>query len=71
MRQLNPKVEQASGEYDRLKAKGYEPGIDHVARLFRIKPNALRNYRANYISRRFNEKNPENNTSGADRGNQP
>jgi hypothetical protein len=52
MRQINPKVELASGEYDLRKRKGLEPGIAPVARLFGIQRRKLDNYRANYISRK-------------------
>jgi len=53
MRQPNPKVELASGEYDRrtLAIRG-KASIVCIAKLFRITPRQLANYRANYISRR-------------------
>jgi hypothetical protein len=53
MRQPNPKVELASGEYDRRRTNGIrEPGIAHIERLFKLRPRQLRNYRANYLSRK-------------------
>jgi hypothetical protein len=53
MKQINPKVELASGEYDRLLGMpGWKPTIRIVARRCRISERALRNYRANYISRK-------------------
>jgi hypothetical protein len=51
VKQPNQKIELASGEYDRRKRKGFEPGIAPVARLFKVKEKSLRNYRANHISR--------------------
>jgi hypothetical protein len=49
----NPRIEAASGEYDRRRANGVQqPSIDAVARLFKVNPQALRNYRANWISRK-------------------
>jgi hypothetical protein len=51
MRQPNPKVELASGEYDRRKKNG-QPGIAIIARQFGISHQQLRNYRANYVSRK-------------------
>jgi hypothetical protein len=50
MRVINPKVELASGEYDRRLQVLTQPGIDVVARLFGIRPKTLANYRANYLS---------------------
>jgi hypothetical protein len=52
MRRSDPQVELASGEYDRRKAKGYQLGIVVIERLFKLRPNSLRNYRANYYSRK-------------------
>lgn len=53
MRQINPVVEVASGEYDRRKKAGiYYPGIELVAGKFGISGKALQNYRSNYISRK-------------------
>jgi hypothetical protein len=49
---MNPKVELASGEYDRRKLTGILPGTDQVAKLFGVRPETLRNYRANHISRK-------------------
>jgi len=46
----------ASGEYDRRKEKGIMPGIDQIARLHGISPRTLRNYRANYLSRKHERK---------------
>jgi hypothetical protein len=52
-RQPNPKLEVASGEYDRRKANGIrEPGISVISRLFGVSERALKNYRANHISRK-------------------
>jgi len=50
--QPNPKIELASGEYDRRKQRGIIPSVDAVARLFGVIPKALKNYRANYVSRK-------------------
>jgi hypothetical protein len=59
MRQPNPKVEIASGEYDRRKRAGIrEPGIELVARMFNLRPEQLKNYRANYLARK--KRNHEN-----------
>jgi hypothetical protein len=53
MRQPNPKVELASGEYDRRRANGIrEPGIAIIERLFGLPPGQLKNYRANHLSRK-------------------
>jgi hypothetical protein len=53
MKAPNPKTEIASGEYDRRKAAGLQqPGIAYIERLFKLKPGQLKNYRANYVSRR-------------------
>jgi hypothetical protein len=53
MKTPNPKAEIASGEYDRRKAAGFQqPGIAHVERLFGLRPGQLKNYRANYVSRK-------------------
>jgi hypothetical protein len=53
MRQVNPRFEVASGEYDRRRAAGIAlPGISVVERLFKLRPRQLEYYRANYISRR-------------------
>lgn len=51
MREVDPRVELASGEFDRRKASVQQPGIDAVARLFGVSRRKLVNYRANYISR--------------------
>jgi hypothetical protein len=51
-RRINPKVELASGEYDRRKQNGLDPGIKFIARICGVPANALKNYRANYISRK-------------------
>jgi hypothetical protein len=48
----NPKVEVASGEFDRRRAAGIQqPGVEHIERLYDLKRGQLRHYRANYISR--------------------
>jgi hypothetical protein len=52
MRTIDPKVEVASGEFDRRKTNGIRPSIRAVAQLFDITPNKLANYRANYLSRK-------------------
>ena len=53
MRTIDPTVELASGEFDGRKQNGIAyPGISVVARLYGIKPAALSNYRANYVSRK-------------------
>jgi hypothetical protein len=52
LKQINPKVELASGDYDRRKEKGIIPSVAVIARIHGIKHNQLRNYRANYISRK-------------------
>jgi hypothetical protein len=57
MRTPDPKVEVASGEFDRRKANGLrQPGIAHIGRLFKLRPRQLANYRANYISRKERER---------------
>ena len=52
-RVINPKVELASGEYDRRKLANptVQMPIAPVARLFGIPTARLANYRANYLSR--------------------
>jgi hypothetical protein len=56
MRKVNPLAEVASGEFDRRKQTGIRtPGIQNMERLFRLKPNQLKNYRANY-SRKANRR---------------
>jgi hypothetical protein len=52
MRQTNPKLEIASGEFDRRAQMIKQPGISVVARQFGVSEKALRNYRANNISRK-------------------
>jgi hypothetical protein len=53
MKQPNPKVEIASGEYDRRRANGIrEPGIALIERMFGLRPRQLAHYRANYLSRK-------------------
>ena len=54
MRQPNPIVELASGEYDRRKMNnpGVQVALFPVARLFNIPPKKLVNFRANYVSRK-------------------
>jgi hypothetical protein len=48
MRKSNPLSEVASGEFDRRKQTGIRaPGIQNMERLFRLKPNQLRHFRAN------------------------
>lgn len=53
-RAINPRVELASGEYDRRKLANpmVQMPIAPVARLFGIPTAKLANYRANYLSRR-------------------
>ncbi len=53
MRAINAKVELASGEYDRRCAANpaKKMPVFPVTMLFGIRPQALINYRANYISR--------------------
>lgn len=53
MRQPDPKVQLASGEYDRrVQVVRKQVSVRQVAQLFSIPPNRLRNYRANYVSRK-------------------
>ena len=53
LRPVNPKAEVASGEYDRRRTAGIQqPGVQHIERLFKLRQGQLRNYRANYLSRK-------------------
>jgi hypothetical protein len=51
VRQVDPMVELASGEYDRRKGVVGQAALLPVARLFGVPYRKLVNYRANYVSR--------------------
>jgi hypothetical protein len=58
MREPNPKLALASGEYDLAKSEAVASGrartvtIALVGKRLRLRPRSLANYRANYYSRR-------------------
>jgi hypothetical protein len=53
MKQINPLIELASGEFDRRAGVvAGKPSIDAVAAVCGVNPASLRHYRANYISRK-------------------
>jgi len=58
MRQVNPNLHIASGEYDIEKRKAIQLGLSQritipiMERRLGLKPNQLANYRANYLSTR-------------------
>ena len=58
MKQVNPQFELACGEYDSCKSKARINGNPHtvtiriVERRLGVKRGQLRNYRANYLSRK-------------------
>jgi hypothetical protein len=52
-RQVNPKAQVASGEFDRRRQAGVtQPGVENIGRQFGLKQGQLRNFRANYVSRK-------------------
>jgi hypothetical protein len=53
VREPSLKAALASGEFDRRRAAGIQsPGIVVMERLFKLRPQQLKYYRANYLSRK-------------------